>query len=344
MAELSVPRLDFAALGELPQIYQRGQNEAIKKQTLADLGRGVIDQNTATQRLLAVDPQLGMSLSSLGRDQRDYAFRETQAARAQENAMRGFGLQERQINATAANTAAQQALARQQFEYQKEQGDRPEIRDVNGTLMLVDRKTNRLTPINGMPPPPANIPPGVDPATYRKEQAQAAVKSEVADRDLREGGQSVMGMIDQLERKISNPVDPKVSQKFGAATGPFVGPASDASAWDPRKWLYEAGRTRESKAYLDQIKQDAQAINSSVQRALLKGQGAVSDSERASIAQILGAITQARSPEDAVALLGNFKGIVRKMFKIPDGQSQQAAAPSQANGLPPLPPGFVVQQ
>jgi hypothetical protein len=145
-----------------------------------------------------------------------------------------------------------------------------------------------------------------------------------------------------LEKKISSPADPKVAQRFGAATGPFVAAASDASTWDPRKWAYEGVQSRESKAYLDQIKQDAQAINSTMQRALLKGGGAISDSERASINQILGAIAQARSPNDAKALLGNFRGIVRQMFKLPDaGQSTAAQAPA---GLPPLPPGFVVQQ
>lgn len=39
MAELTVPRVDFSSLGELPAIWKKGQNE----QKLADLGRGLAD-------------------------------------------------------------------------------------------------------------------------------------------------------------------------------------------------------------------------------------------------------------------------------------------------------------
>lgn len=93
-----------------------------------------------------------MGFAGLNNNERDFAFRQSEAARAQENATRGFGLQEKQINATAANTAAQQALARAQFDYQKEQGNRPEIREVtddngNKSLVLVDRKTNAVQPV-----------------------------------------------------------------------------------------------------------------------------------------------------------------------------------------------------
>jgi hypothetical protein len=282
-----------------------------------------------------------MGFANLQNNDRDYAFRQTEAQRAQQNADRGFGLQEKQVNATLGNSAASQALARAQFEFMK----RPEVRDVNGVPMLVNRETGTMAPIGGMPAAPANIPAGVDPATYKREQAQAAVKSETENKALTEGGQGVLAMVDQLERKISSPSDPKVAQKFGAATGPFVAAASEASTWDPRKWAYEIGRTNDSKAYLDQIKQDAQAINSTMQRALLKGGGAISDSERASINQILGQIAAARSPEDAKALLGNFRGIVRQMFKLPDaGQPGASPQPTPAGNLPPLPPGFVPVQ
>lgn len=39
MAELTVPRVDFSSLGELPAVWKKGQNE----QKLADLGRGLAD-------------------------------------------------------------------------------------------------------------------------------------------------------------------------------------------------------------------------------------------------------------------------------------------------------------
>jgi hypothetical protein len=196
------------------------------------------------------------------------------------------------------------------------------------------------TPQTAGPP----IPPGVDRKTYRRELAQEAVK----DAGLREGGQQVLDMVDQLETKINDPKNPEVAQKFGAATGPFVSAANEASTWDPRKWAYEASQPRETKAYLDRIKQDAQTINAVMQRNLLKGQGAVSENERAQINEILGKIAGSRSPEDAQALLNNFRSVVRKMFKMPDQKpNTNLTGPGktitgiEVTDLPPPPAGFI---
>lgn len=95
-----------------------------------------------------------MGFANLQNNDRDFSFRQTEAQRAQQNADRGFGLQERQINATAGNTAAAQALARAQFAYQQEQGNRPELREVSDSngdkkLVLVDRKNpENVKPVN----------------------------------------------------------------------------------------------------------------------------------------------------------------------------------------------------
>jgi hypothetical protein len=291
-----------------------------------------------------------MSLAQLGNSERDYNRAITNDERAQRNADRSYGLQERQLSALAAERAATRDLQRQQFAWQQEQGNRPEVQmveDENGRKIpvLIDRKTNSVRPLNTSaalgPSTPSNIPPGVDAAEYRKKLADDAVKAATSTRDLQQGGATVMGMVDQLERKISNPTDPSVAKRFGAAAGPYAGPASDAATWDPRRAIYEGLQSRESKAYLDQIKQDAQAINATMQRALLKGQGAVSESERADIARILGQIAQSRSPDDALALLNNFRGLVRRMFQMPEPQGQ-AAAPTQTApaNTPALPPGF----
>jgi len=81
-----------------------------------------------------------MGFAGLKNNERDFMFRESEAARAQENTTKGFGLQEKQINATAANAAASQALARAQFEHQKEVANRAEIKtikDDNGNEILV---------------------------------------------------------------------------------------------------------------------------------------------------------------------------------------------------------------
>ena len=87
-----------------------------------------------------------MGFANLQNNDRDFSFRQTEAQRAQQNADRGFGLQEKQINATLGNTAAQRALAERQFQFQVEQGNRPELReftDANGnkSFVLVDRKS-----------------------------------------------------------------------------------------------------------------------------------------------------------------------------------------------------------
>jgi hypothetical protein len=155
MAELTVPRLDFSPLARLPQVYQEAQTRAARSQTLAELGQGTgpLDYDMAARKLMAVGDREGaLSLAQLGNNQRDFAFRQQEASRAQGNADRGFGLQERQINATAGNTAASQALARAQFDFTKEQGNRPDIRetkDANGnpTFVMIDRKNNSTVPL-----------------------------------------------------------------------------------------------------------------------------------------------------------------------------------------------------
>jgi hypothetical protein len=180
MAELRVPSVDFSAVAELPGIYRKAQNDAVKRMTLDQLGRGEIDQSTAAQRLLAVDPQAGMSLAQLGNNQRDFQFRQQEAERAQRNADRNFDLQARQIAAANANAAESRRLAREQFEFQREQGLRPEIRlikDENGNdvLISVDRRTNAATPINvpGRQSEPSN--PFMTGGAMNLEQSNAAL-------------------------------------------------------------------------------------------------------------------------------------------------------------------------
>jgi len=107
----------------------------------------------AIARLMGIgDIQGASTIANMGNNQRDFAFRQQEAQRAQQNADRGFGLQERQISTTAGNTAAAQALQRAQFQWQQEQGNRPEIRegkDVNGdpSFFLIDRKNNAAVPV-----------------------------------------------------------------------------------------------------------------------------------------------------------------------------------------------------
>lgn len=99
MAELTVPRLDFSTLGELPKVYRDAQTQSARRQTLADLGNGSIDTAGAARRLAAAgDLQGATTLANLGNNERDYQFRVKQADRSQANADRSFGLQEKTAN------------------------------------------------------------------------------------------------------------------------------------------------------------------------------------------------------------------------------------------------------
>lgn len=152
----------------VPSVYEallageqgyKGMRDIRTEQALGEAGRRYAASDLQGAQALAAGAGKGgiqflMNLAQQKNNERDFAFRQTEAERAQRNADRGFGLQERQIAATAGNTAASRALAERQFEFQKEQGNRPEIReetDDNGNkrIVLIDRKTGAKTPVNG---------------------------------------------------------------------------------------------------------------------------------------------------------------------------------------------------
>lgn len=221
MAELQVPRLDFSALAELPQAYRQARNQTNSELTLAALGRGEITREQAATQLMASDPQRAMSLATLGNNERDFKFRESEAARAQENANKGFALQERQINATAGNTAAQQALARAQFEFQKSQALRPEIRSTDDGLVSIDSQRNAATvlPITGRPneaaPAVMQPPPGVN----RKAWLEARSKQlgNIDDKAVMEADKAV-----QAGSHALTALDRALSLSQSAYSGPFA--------------------------------------------------------------------------------------------------------------------------
>lgn len=70
MAELTVPQLDFSALGQLPGIYKQGQADQLRQQTLSNLGQG--GQADANALLRSGDlslAQLGIHLRNRQEDQ-----------------------------------------------------------------------------------------------------------------------------------------------------------------------------------------------------------------------------------------------------------------------------------
>lgn len=95
--------LDFSSLANLGQVYKTAAADANRQQTLAQLGQG--DQIDPRVLLASGD----MSLANLGlqiqgqqasgvKDTRDFAFRQEEARRAQQNADRSYGLQARAAN------------------------------------------------------------------------------------------------------------------------------------------------------------------------------------------------------------------------------------------------------
>jgi hypothetical protein len=321
MAELMLPRVDFATLGDLPNIYREGAQRAARERTLAELGsgQGPLDYNEAARRLLAVGDREGaMSLAQLGANlqQREYqrsrdaandAFRREEAARSQRNADRAFGLQQRQLQATIEGGKVPPGF----------------VRSSDGGLM----------PVPGGPSDPAYL--------ARRAEGEAQVKTAAANRELQQGGAQVLSLVDQLEAKVRDP-------KFSSAAGPIAGALHDQPLYNPARIGYEIVQSRANKTFLDQIKQDAQGITTVMQRALLKGGGSITENERAQINEILGKIATARSAEDAQALLNNFRGIVRGIFQMDRTQGGAPAAPSPARpaspSIPAPPPGFQLVQ
>lgn len=111
--------LDFTSLANLGQVYKQANQDATRQNTLAQLGQG----EKIDPRILLASGDL--SLANLGvtlqnqqtqgeRDTRDFAFRQEEAKRAQQNADRSYGLQARaaaRADQGPEETAAQRAKA-----------------------------------------------------------------------------------------------------------------------------------------------------------------------------------------------------------------------------------------
>lgn len=116
MAELTVPQVNFSALGQLPQVYRQAQQEQLRRQTLADLGQGgAIDANTLLRSGDLSLAQLGIGLQNRQQDQA------RQAAQDEESKRRfalTYGLQARaaqRADEGPVETAAQRAKAASQY-------------------------------------------------------------------------------------------------------------------------------------------------------------------------------------------------------------------------------------
>jgi hypothetical protein len=91
MAELTLPAMNFTALGQLPAVYQKAQADELRKQTLANLGQG--GQADAAALMRSGDMSLAQLGMTLQQQQTNDAWRRQESERAQKNADRSYGLQ-----------------------------------------------------------------------------------------------------------------------------------------------------------------------------------------------------------------------------------------------------------
>ena len=95
MAELTVPRIDFSILGELPQVYQQSRADAVRRRTLANLGQG--SQADADTLLKSGDLSLAQLGINLRNRQEDQARQAQLDARALKNDEFSHGIQSAQL-------------------------------------------------------------------------------------------------------------------------------------------------------------------------------------------------------------------------------------------------------
>lgn len=100
MAQLTVPQIDFSPLGQLPQIYKQGQQDALRQQTLANLGQGgQVDANTLLRSGDLSLAQLGINLQNTeyqhGRDAKNDTRQTQQDALNQQYRAATLALQKR---------------------------------------------------------------------------------------------------------------------------------------------------------------------------------------------------------------------------------------------------------
>lgn len=112
MAELLVPNVDFTPLGQLGNVYRKAKEDQMRQQTLSSLGQGTdADVNALLKSGDLSLAQLGVAMKNRSSDD---IWRQQEAQRAQQNADRSYGLQERAANRAdegPVETAQQRAQA-----------------------------------------------------------------------------------------------------------------------------------------------------------------------------------------------------------------------------------------
>ncbi len=162
-----------------------------------------------------------------------------------------------------------------------------------------------------------------------RARATQRVKQEGERATLRRGGQQVLNAVQGLRSKVgrtgpgATASQRAAADRFESATGPLEGTVLGGGL-NPL-------RSSENLTTLRQVQQDAQAINTQMQRALLRGGGQITENEREQINQILGSIATARNANQAAALLDNFENIVRGIFDM--GEASGTVSQAQSTGV-----------
>jgi hypothetical protein len=237
MAELTVPRIDFSSLGELPTIWKQGQADALRKQTLANLGQGVdVDANSLLKSGDLSLAQLGVAMRNRSNDD---IWRQQEAARAQQNADRSYGLQSRaaaRADEGPVETAAQRAAAARangidpttpQGKAYVLTGKLPET-DTSFQTALEQRKQAAIT--NGLDPSSPGFQSFVLTGKMPREDAQpltATDKKAILEAD--EGVMTAKSAIDALQKAkelSTKAFSGPMAEKRGYAAS-FLGESSD---------------------------------------------------------------------------------------------------------------------
>lgn len=96
MAQITVPKMDFSTLGELPNVWKAARLETNRKESLAALGQGASPQEVAIKLFQIGDVQGGLSLANLANAMEQQKFNREQALHSRGISERQIGLQERQ--------------------------------------------------------------------------------------------------------------------------------------------------------------------------------------------------------------------------------------------------------
>lgn len=105
MAELTVPTIDFSAIGQLPQLYQQGQADALRKQTLANLGQG----GTADAAALLKSGDLSLAQLGINMKNHEDTLRQQAVAEARQAARDRVGDQHWAASYALQKRAAERA-------------------------------------------------------------------------------------------------------------------------------------------------------------------------------------------------------------------------------------------